>query len=228
MVIGDGMIAKVFESYQHRNDVCIFASGVSNSREISKKKFQREFNLLIKIIKENPEKIFVYFSTCSIYDKSLISSPYIKHKKKIEKYILSAGIQYYIFRVSQALGITNNKHILINSFINKIRKKEKLILWDRSTRNLIDVDDLYKIVNFCISKRVYLNSITNVASPFAITPLEIVSFLEKVLGQKAIYEILDFGDPYTINIKKISKYLRSMGASFYLGYPKNIILKYFR
>ena len=70
-------------------EVIFFASGVSNSSEISEKEFNREENLIHKILGDNPQKQFVYFSTCSIYDSSKNGSPYVLHKLKMEQIIIN-------------------------------------------------------------------------------------------------------------------------------------------
>jgi hypothetical protein len=55
MVIGNGAIAKSFMGLNH-NDLCVFASGVSNSKEENKESYDREFDLLEKTIRENNDK----------------------------------------------------------------------------------------------------------------------------------------------------------------------------
>lgn len=69
MIVGDGLIASLFTSHDKEN-VIFFASGVSNSLETKEEEFLREENLIRNTIKNNPNKIFLYFSTCSIYDSS--------------------------------------------------------------------------------------------------------------------------------------------------------------
>ena len=64
MIVGNGLIANLFKN-EDRENVVFFASGVSNSLETEKSAFLREENLLRKTLEENPEKIFIYFSTCS-------------------------------------------------------------------------------------------------------------------------------------------------------------------
>ena len=110
MLIGKGLIASQFKKYEDDNDIIIFASGVSNSQEIDLNKFDKEFNLIKKYI--SCDCLFVYFSTCSIYDKSLIDSKYVKHKLKVEEFIkenfkyflilyISVSITYYRTTVPQ-------------------------------------------------------------------------------------------------------------------------------
>ena len=68
MVIGNGMIAKRFESYKDDDRFVIFASGVSNSRNKDESAYSRETGLLKDTAAAHPDKIMVYLSTCSIYD----------------------------------------------------------------------------------------------------------------------------------------------------------------
>ena len=63
MIVGNGLIANLFKN-EDRENVVFFASGVSNSLETEKSAFLREENLLRKHLTENPEEIFIYFSTC--------------------------------------------------------------------------------------------------------------------------------------------------------------------
>ena len=88
MVIGSGMMAKVFELYQSSNEVLIFASGVSNSKAVGGDVFLREELLLKDTILKNPGKLLIYFSTCSVYDDSVNKTPYVIHKVKMENLII--------------------------------------------------------------------------------------------------------------------------------------------
>ena len=56
MVIGNGMIANRFASYKDDDNIFIFASGVSNSKETNEEHFLREVQLLNQTIKEYPGK----------------------------------------------------------------------------------------------------------------------------------------------------------------------------
>src|SRR5690349_6695322 len=104
MVIGNGMIAKRFNSYKDNKDVLIFASGVSNSKNRNQAQYDRESDLLEKTIEANPSKVLVYFSTCSIKDPGEANSPYVEHKKQLEDLIQKKLERYYIFRVSNIAG----------------------------------------------------------------------------------------------------------------------------
>mgnify|MGYP007017084323 CR=1 FL=1 len=82
MIVGRGLLASLFLE-NDREDIIFFASGVSNSLEDRQEEFLREETLIKKTIEENPNKIFVYFSTCSVYDSSKTGSDYVLHKLKM-------------------------------------------------------------------------------------------------------------------------------------------------
>ena len=119
MIIGDGLIATAFlEKYDKDKNIIIFASGVSNSQEINPSHFLREKKLLNKIILENPNIKFIYFSTILIGYKN---NPYYTHKKEMEDLIKKTSTNYIIFRVPQLIGKTGNNNNLINSLVNTIK-----------------------------------------------------------------------------------------------------------
>ncbi|HEX7869337.1 MAG TPA: NAD-dependent epimerase, partial [Chryseobacterium sp.] len=107
MIIGNGLIANALKSIDTEN-ILFFASGVSNSLENRSSEFDREYNLLKNTIENHPGKIFVYFSTCSIYDSSKNNSHYVLHKLKMEQIIADSCQQYFILRVSNAVGKGGN------------------------------------------------------------------------------------------------------------------------
>jgi nucleoside-diphosphate-sugar epimerase len=120
MIVGNGLIAKAFyDNYANRDDVLIFASGVSNSSNIDPKEFIREKTLLKSFLTER--KKIVYFSTCSIEDPSLENSPYILHKLEMEELVKGVN-DYLIFRLPQLAGKTDNPNTLLNFLYRKIKK----------------------------------------------------------------------------------------------------------
>lgn len=229
MIIGNGMMAKAFELYKNRDDICVFASGVSFSRETNDSVFCREIDLLNSVIKNYGDKKIIYFSTCSIEDPVLLGNQYIAHKRQIEslleEYQRTSGLQYYIFRLPQVVGNTKNETI-ISFFKKKIMQGETISIWAKSTRNLIDVDDVFKIVDYCITRKLFENSVVNIATPFYLSPLQIVLYLEKIMNKKALYKIIDEGASYHIDISKITPHIISSGVFFDKEYPFRVLQKY--
>ena len=160
MIIGNGLLGSAFIEFD-LPEVVFFASGVSNSSEISEKEFNREENLIHKILGDNPQKQFVYFSTCSIYDSSKNGSPYVLHKLKMEQIIINKASNYLILRVSNAVGKGGNPNLLMNYIYSSILNKKKITIHKNAKRNLIDVEDVVKISHNIISNNIK-NKIINI------------------------------------------------------------------
>lgn len=221
MIVGRGMLAKAFSKYNSISNIIVFASGVSNSKETKDNNFDRENNLLNDTISQNKDKLLIYFSTCSIEDKSQQNSPYIIHKKSMEKQIQAKCKKYYIFRLPQVVGKTNSP-TLVNFLIDTIDSDSFFYIQKHATRNLIDADDVFIICDNLIDKQKYINKITNVASPFNIKVTEIVYLIEKLLNKKAKFKLTEQGSEQKINIDKIKFISRDIFDEKYL---KNILLK---
>jgi len=226
VIKGRGMLAKAFASYNEQRNIIIFAQGVSNSQEKDEANFKRESNILQSTLDENKEKLIVYFGTCSVDDPSSKSSPYVVHKLKMEKLVQESGLDYYIFRLPQVVGKTASP-TLIHYLSMKIRDGEVFDIWKNSARNLIDVEDCYKICSYLIDNNISKNTITNVATNSYIRILDIVKEIEGFLQRKAIYNVIDKGDAYLINITRIQPYLESCQVSFENDYLIGLLQKYY-
>ena len=205
-------------------EVIFFASGVSNSSEISEKEFNREENLIHKILGDNPQKQFVYFSTCSIYDSSKNGSPYVLHKLKMEQIIINKASNYLILRVSNAVGKGGNPNLLMNYIYSSILNKKKITIHKNAKRNLIDVEDVVKISHNIISNNIK-NKIINIAFKENIAIENLVNNFEKILKTKTEKEYIEIGESYSIDIQNIKAYFRNTDVNNYL---ENIINKYYK
>ena len=87
MVIGNGLLSRVFFEYKENTDLLIFASGVSNSQESSVSEFEREKLMLLEVLENHSNKTLVYFSTCAFYDTYFKENLYLRHKRQMEKLI---------------------------------------------------------------------------------------------------------------------------------------------
>jgi nucleoside-diphosphate-sugar epimerase len=140
MVIGNGLLAKKMSSFNGDNNILIFASGVSNSKETNHNEYKRELDLLKTFL--GTEKKLIYFSTCSVLMDCQSISDYIEHKKNIEGYIRNNFSNYLIFRLPNVVGNTDNIHTSFNYFKNKLISNSQLFIEKESSRYFIDVDDL--------------------------------------------------------------------------------------
>lgn len=202
MVIGNGMIAKAFSEYELDKSYIIYASGVSNSKETRISEFNREFMLLKNIIYNNKDKVLIYFSTVSIDDISLKNTLYIKQKLKFENYIKKHIKKYYIFRLSQVVGYSASPTI-VNYLFQKIKTNSSFELWVQSQRNLIDILDVFKIVDEILKNKLYQNQIINIASPYNLSVKKIVEIIEDITNKKAIYLELNKGSIYLLDTHSI-------------------------
>lgn len=226
MIVGKGLIASLFLDCDRENTI-FFASGVSNSLEIRPEEFLREENLIRQTIAENADKIFVYFSTCSIYDSSKTGSNYVLHKLKMEQIIQNSCEKFLILRVSNAVGKGGNQNLLINYIINAFKKNETINIHTKATRNLIDTEDIRKIT-FDLLEKQKLNKIINVAYIQNYSIIEIVEIIERFYHEKADINLIKSGSGYEINIPDVESYFVENNLNNRDRYLINILEKYYR
>jgi hypothetical protein len=201
MVVGNGLLAKNFSDFKNNNRFVIFASGVSNSNENRLIEFRKEKKLLLETIGNFPEKTLIYFSTCAFYDNYISPSPYLNHKNEIEKLIKKNLTKYYIFRVPQIIGSTNQNQLL--GFLNsRVFNEIKFDLLDIE-RNLIDLKFLKGVVNLILKNNLYENEVTNISYPYNISVRKLVTIFERIHKKKAIYKIKKKDGSLLIDSKKL-------------------------
>ncbi len=227
MVIGNGMIANRFSIYKDDEERVIFASGVSNSKDTQQQNFRREFELLKDVVRRYPDKVLVYFSTCSVEDNDLAGTPYVIHKKNIEKYIRENLTGFYLFRISNLGGTSNNPYTLLNYFIFNILANQPLKVWTKAYRNIIDIDDMYAVVDYFLKTKTGTNSVINIANPENYSVPYIVNSIEHHLKKKATYTEVDRGDNYPIDISVAEPVFEKLNIHFGDGYLASILNKYY-
>ncbi|MFC7346659.1 NAD-dependent epimerase/dehydratase family protein [Chryseobacterium zhengzhouense] len=225
MIVGKGLIASLFTDYD-REDVIFFASGVSNSLETNEEEFLKEENLVRSTIAENVGKIFIYFSTCSIYDSSKTGSDYVLHKLKMEQIIKKSSDRFLILRVSNAVGNGGNPNLLMNYIVNAVKNNETINVHTQATRNLIDVEDIRNIT-FNLLEKMSLNRIANVAYIRNYSILEILKIVEKFYNKKVETNLIRNGSGYDINIPDMEDYFIENNLMNKEVYLHNILSKYF-
>ncbi len=225
MIIGNGLIANLFRE-NDRENVVFFASGVSNSLETDKSAFLREENLIRKTVKENPNKIFIYFSTCSIYDSSKNGSLYVNHKLKMERLVEDLAPKYVILRVSNAVGKGGNPNLLMNYLVNAFHQEKEITVHTLATRNLIDADDVKNITLKFINENSF-NKIINVAYLENFSTSEILEILEKHFNKTAKTSLVKSGQSYLISIPEAEAYFAENNLREKNEYLLRIIKRYY-
>tara|TARA_B110000003_G_scaffold129188_1_gene131236 strand:+ start:84 stop:785 length:702 start_codon:yes stop_codon:yes gene_type:complete len=227
MVVGNGMVASKFIHYSERNDVIIFASGVSNSKLAIKTEFEREKKLLHKILLNNTAKKLIYFSTFNLYDPVEKTSPYCLHKSGMEEFISINVPNYNIFRLGHVAGASAKEYTILSFLFNSIKNGSLFKLWKYASRNIIDIDDVSKICTYIIDNNLYENKVTNICNSYNSSIIELVIILEKVLSKKANYKIVEAGESPNFDNTKIRLISKELGISFDKNYVKDVILKYY-
>ena len=225
MIVGNGLIANLFRE-NDRENVVFFASGVSNSLETDKSAFLREENLIRNTIKENPNKIFIYFSTCSIYDSSKNGSSYVNHKLKMEQIVEELANQFLILRVSNAVGKGGNPNLLMNYLVNAFHQEKEITVHTLATRNLIDADDIKNITLKFINENSF-NKIINVAYLENFSTIQILEILEKHFNKTAKTSLVKSGQSYLISIPEAEAYFAENKFTEKKEYLLRIIKRYY-
>lgn len=223
MIIGNGLVASAFsKKYETCQTFVIYASGVSNSKETNLNRYAKETKLLKDTIKKNTEKTIVYFSTTSIYTSS---TPYTEHKKQIESLIKDYAQYYYIFRLPQVVGPAGNPNNLINFFVNQIENENVIHLARNISRSLIDVEDVYKIVDYVINHS-DVNQIFDISHVQLKKVEDIIILLEGILSKKAnILLKEDEIDCYQKNSDQIEECIQKLNIR-HKNYTQSILKKY--
>lgn len=218
MIVGSGLIAKAFEKYNYDNDVLIFSSGVSNSKENRSSEFEREETLIKEYI--NINKKFIYFSTVSVVDGSK-NSPYIEHKLNIEKFISENHNNYLIFRLPIVVGINSNKVTFFNTIKNKIINNEVIDIYNVK-RYLIDIDDLSSTLPIIIDDKNERNKTINVCYDNFTTVIDIVNKMEFFLKINSPKNFIESDSNYEVD----NHFFKTKFPLDYYDYNDRLIEKY--
>lgn len=227
MVVGSGLLAHGFANYSKNNDIVVFCSGVSNSQCTDILEFKRELNLLEDHIRNNTNSRIIYFSTCSIYDTSLSQSKYVQHKMKMEKFIETNCNSFNIFRLSNVVGATSNMHTIFNYFYYCIKSQTEFEVWKNSYRNLIDIQDVVKVVSYIVDNNLFVNRIVNVANTESYSVLQIIHEIERKLKILGHYRLVEKGERFNIDCGEINSIIKALGIEFGPNYLNILLSKYY-
>lgn len=224
MVIGNGLLANTFRKYEDSDSIIIFASGVSNSKEINKSEFKREFDLLKTMLVFKETKKIIYFSTCSVLDISLTESNYVKHKKNIEGFIISNFKYYLILRIPNIVSNNKNLNTSFNFFKNKLLNNDEIICDKYATRYYIDIDDLEKTLPIFIET--YVNQSINICFTNKETVINFILKMGKEMKINPKINLVNNGIDYTIDNSVFISETNKMNYSIGEDYNDKIIKKY--
>ena len=226
MIVGSGMMAKAVKAID--NQSCLyFCSGVSNSSEEDEDKYEKEAKLISQFYGTN-QKI-IYFSSYLVNFDSYLSRKYYRHKLNIEELIQENFSNFLIFRLPQVVGMTENKNTLTNFLFNSIVTNSTIEVFRNAKRNLVDIDDVVKVVDFVNNKNIFNNQVVNLIASKNQDIEEIISTFEKVTNKIAhkklsLNEELDFEIILSERMISVYKFLNIQFDDLYL---RQLIEKYY-
>lgn len=227
-VLGNGMVARAFSAGMHSNpDAVIFASGVSNSDCTDPLQFERERALLAASLAQAPHAHpFLYFGTCSVYDPDAQAKAYVLHKQRMEALALShpAGC---VIRLPQVAGPNAPPNTLIAALVGKIRAGEEVSVWSQAVRNIIDVEDVVRIIDAWLADERSRAQILNVANPVSVPVMDVIQAIESALHLVAKVALVPKGARYEIDTEAMRTAADSAGVKFGPDYLSNVIRKYY-
>lgn len=226
MIIGSGMLAKAFAHHAQDQGLLIFAGGVSDSTETRSAAFLREERLLRQAMSDYAADKLIYFSTCSIYDSSLHNSVYVQHKSYMEHLVRTCQRDFIIFRLPQVVGVTQSPTI-VNFLYRQIIHQQPFELWSGSKRNLLDVDDVVKVIDYILDNQLFKRQVVNLASPQSSCIYDIVAVLESLTQKRAVYTVADKGAFYHIDLSQVQPIYHQLGIEFDADYVSRTISKYY-
>lgn len=228
MLIGSGLLAQAFTiPFSQRDDVCIYAAGVSNSSCTDVQEFARERKLLSETLeKAKHVGVFVYFGTCSVADPEARNTPYVQHKLAMEQ-LVAAHPRHLILRLPQVAGKTPNPHTLLNYLYASISRSEAFNLWKNAKRNIIDISDVAAITGQFIADDAARNITINIANPNSYSMIDIVGAMERAVGKRAIYYLVERGSEYAIDTNAVLPVLENAGVKFESDYLEKVMRKYY-
>ena len=135
--------------------------------------------------------------------------------------------QFYIFRVSNLVGQSGNRNTILNFYVYHILNGINFDLWTDATRNLIDIDDMYKIADYILKTGAAQNQVINIANTENYTTQEIITAIENLWNTRANYIPIPKGHPFTIDLTTTSPIMEELGIRFGKNYLPNLLRKYY-
>lgn len=223
MIVGSGLLASHFERLGYATkDAVIFASGVSNSRETRTEAFDREANLLLANL-ENLSSPLVYFSSFGVSTGE--SSPYLRHKRRMERLVQSASAENLIFRLPQVVGKSDNPNTLANALIHKIGNGIEFDVWEYAERNFIDIVHVAAIGDEFVNQN--KSGIVPIMSERSLSMVEIVRIFEEILDKQAKFRKIKTGTPMPSDTSHIRDVAIALNIELGGDYARRTLKKYY-
>ncbi len=204
MITGSGLIANALrDTFDNDETVILFARGVSNSNCEDVAAYEREFEMIQSYSRIADDRIFIYFSTTSVFDKEKQHTKYVQKKLDFEEKIASLFAKSIIVRLPIIVGKSNNENQLFGYLLRAIRNKEEIQVHKFASRYLIDVSDLSRIlinvIEYYKHQFVRGSLIINICGDHPIQVHNIIGMLAKSIGVEPTLKIVDSGSTYFVD-----------------------------
>lgn len=215
MIIGTGQLAKVFAGYIDEN-VCLFASGVSDSSCVDSTAFDREKSLLLSTLRTYPAKRFIYFSSCALSAADYEKNAYYNHKADMEDLVAKHANHHFIFRIPQFFGDLIHHKTLINFIYESIQGGLEFNVYNDAHRYVIEAEDVRKLVLLFLENS-NENLTIDLANPYRYPVTEIVETFERLLNKEAYCNIVTRTDKYTLDLTDLMSFLNRLNVDMGFG-----------
>ncbi len=204
MILGSGLLARAFASFEEDERVLVFASGVSNSSSATEADYARERDLLLE--QQGTRSRLVYFGTCSLFDPTLQDSGYIRHKVRMEELIRSRFVDHIILRLPNVVGHTANPHTLCNHIRDHILSGRTIHVQVKACRYLIGADTISTVCTPLLTSGSLVGRTVNVCYDRPVHIPELVSAMERLLQKKAVIQEMDSGSCYEVDNREFKQH----------------------
>jgi dTDP-4-dehydrorhamnose reductase len=107
----------------------------------------------------------------------------------MENFIIKNSENYIIYRMPQIVGNNGNSNNLVNYIKNSIEKKEKIFIYEKAMRAILDVEDLKKIVDGSIEQ--IINEVINISFVEKVNVRNLCKKIGKILKINPIVETIE-------------------------------------
>ena len=222
-VIGNGLLAKSFAATAFTRDCLILASGVSNSNEHRDSEFRREVDIVEAAIREHPSSRVIYFSTCSILQKT--QTPYIRHKLEMESRVVAAAASFHIYRLPQVVGPTRNL-TLVSYFVESLLQRRRVTVQRHAKRNLVDVGDVSRLIHHLVEHDISPNSTQSLASAHSVHVADVLKAIGELLDVEPIFDVVAAGESYDISTDFVNRHFGSDDPLMKKDYWRAVLQKH--
>jgi nucleoside-diphosphate-sugar epimerase len=227
MIFGSGAISLKLKNIDNEN-VVFFTSLINNSQEQDIDLYKRDMELLQNIIGRYPDKLIIFYSTASIYDKSKQESLYVRHKLNLESILRKKHNSYLILRITNEVGNGGADTLLLNYIAKCFKENLVLKVYKLAYRNLIDVDDVIGITNNILQIEDSYNKTLNIGYIHNYSMPTIADNAHVYFGNQIQIEYLNLGDTFEMEMPKLVwKYFEDKKQLNKDQYIRSLFEKYF-